>query len=431
MPELRQAELDSGRAWARAQDEHDPLRALRARFALPRGADGRELIYLCGHSLGPAPIDARAMIEAEIADWERLGVLGHEQARLPWIGYAEQLQPPLAELCGAERQEVVAMNSLSGNLHLLLASFYRPTGERRALLIEAGAFSSDRHVVAAQIAWHGLDPATELIELAPRPGEDWLRADDIERQIATLGPRLALVLWPGVQYRSGQAFDLGRIVRAAHAAGARAGFDLAHAIGNVPLALHDHDADFAAWCSYKYLNGGPGAVGGAFVHRRHFADAAIPRLAGWWGHDPGTRFEMRPEFDPAAGAAGWAISNPPIFSTAPLRASLPLFIEAGMPALRRKSVALTTYLESLIRQLAADELAVITPADPAQRGCQLSLRIRAGAHRGRAVFDALRRDGVVCDWREPDVIRLAPAPLYNGFEDVLSAASRLSEIVHA
>src|ERR1700693_4469681 len=423
--------MTAQRTWARAQDERDPLRALRARFLLPRGADGRELIYLCGHSLGPISIAARAMIEAEIEDWERLGVLGHEQARSPWIGYAEQLQVQLAELCGAERQEVVAMNSLSVNLHLMLAGFYRPTGQRRALLIEAGAFSSDRHVVAAQVAWPGLDLATELIELAPRAGEDWLRIEDIERRIATLGSRLALALWPGVQYRSGQAFDLARIARAAHAAGARAGFDLAHAIGNLPLALHDDDADFAVWCGYKPLTGAPGAVGVAFVHRRHFADAALPRLPGWWGHDPATRFEMRPEFNAAAGAAGWAVSNPPIFSTAPLRASLPLFIEAGMPALRRKSVALTAYLESLLRDIAADELTVITPADPAQRGCQLSLRIRAGAQRGRAVFAALSRSGVVCDWREPDLIRLAPAPLYNGFEDVLSAASRLSESVHA
>jgi len=431
MPALSHADLERGQAWAREQDQRDPLRAWRARFALPRGADNRELIYFCGHSLGPAPINARAMIDAEIADWERLGVLGHAQARTPWIGYAEQLQPQLALLCGAGRDEVVAMNSLSVNLHLLLASFYRPSGQRRALLIEAGAFSSDRHVVAAQIAWHGLDPVSELIELAPRRGEEWLRAEDIERQIAALGPRLALLLWPGVQYRNGQAFDLARIVRAGHAAGAVVGFDLAHAIGNVPLTLHDDQADFAAWCSYKYLNGGPGAVGGAFVHQRHFAEPVLPRLAGWWGHEAATRFEMRAEFAAAAGASGWAVSNPPIFSSAPLRASLPLLIQAGMPALRRKSVALTAYLESLLQQLAADQLAVITPADPAQRGCQLSLRLRAGADRGRGVFDALSRSGVLCDWREPDIIRMAPAPLYNSFEDVLNAASRLSGIVHA
>jgi kynureninase len=319
------------------------------------------------------------------------------------------------------------MNSLSVNLHLLLASFYRPNRQRSAILIEAGAFSSDHHVVAAQIAWHGLDPARELIELAPRPGEELLRSEDIEQRIAASGSGLALVLWPGVQYRTGQYFDLPRIIRAAHAAGAAVGLDLAHAIGNVPLALHDDGADFAAWCSYKYLNGGPGAIGGAFVHERHLQRTDLPRLTGWWGHEPATRFQMRAEFTAAAGAAGWAVSNPPIFSAAPLRASLPLFAEAGMQALRHKSLALTGYLESLVLQLSGAELAVVTPAEPAQRGSQLSLRVRAGAQRGRRVFQSLGQRGLVCDWREPDIIRLAPVPFYNGFEDVLRAAWQLSE----
>lgn len=423
----RQDEFESRRPWARAQDQTDPLSSLRSRFALPRGADGQPLLYLCGHSLGLAPIGARAMIDAEIEDWERLAVLGHEQARSPWIGYAEQLQPELARLSGALPLEVVAMNSLSVNLHLLLASFYRPNRQRSAILIEAGAFSSDHHVVAAQIAWHGLDPARELIELAPRPGEELLRSEDIEQRIAASGSGLALVLWPGVQYRTGQYFDLPRIIRAAHAAGAAVGLDLAHAIGNVPLALHDDGADFAAWCSYKYLNGGPGAIGGAFVHERHLQRTDLPRLTGWWGHEPATRFQMRAEFTAAAGAAGWAVSNPPIFSAAPLRASLPLFAEAGMQALRDKSLALTGYLESLVLQLSGAELAVVTPAEPAQRGSQLSLRVRAGAQRGRRVFQSLGQRGLVCDWREPDIIRLAPVPFYNGFEDVLRAAWQLSE----
>jgi kynureninase len=423
----RQDEFESRRPWARAQDQTDPLSSLRSRFALPRGADGQPLLYLSGHSLGLAPIGARAMIDAEIEDWERLAVLGHEQARSPWIGYAEQLQPELARLSGALPLEVVAMNSLSVNLHLLLASFYRPNRQRSAILIEAGAFSSDHHVVAAQIAWHGLDPARELIELAPRPGEELLRSEDIEQRIAASGSGLALVLWPGVQYRTGQYFDLPRIIRAAHAAGAAVGLDLAHAIGNVPLALHDDGADFAAWCSYKYLNGGPGAIGGAFVHERHLQRTDLPRLTGWWGHEPATRFQMRAEFTAAAGAAGWAVSNPPIFSAAPLRASLPLFAEAGMQALRHKSLALTGYLESLVLQLSGAELAVVTPAEPAQRGSQLSLRVRAGAQRGRRVFQSLGQRGLVCDWREPDIIRLAPVPFYNGFEDVLRAAWQLSE----
>jgi kynureninase len=424
-------------AWARSEDARDPLRSLQARFARPRDREGQPLLYLCGHSLGLAPLGARECITAEIADWERLGGLGHEEARSPWIGYAEQFQAPLAQLCGARAAEVVAMNSLSINLHLLLASFYRPAAERGAVLIEAGAFSSDRHVVTSQIAWHGLDPARELIELSPRPGEECLRMEDIERQIATLGARLALVLWPGVQYRTGQCFDLGRIARAAHAVGASAGFDLAHSIGNVPLRLHDEQADFAAWCSYKYLNGGPGAIGGAFVHARHLAREDMPRLNGWWGHEATSRFQMSPEFNAAAGAAAWAVSNPPIFSTAPLRASLPIFAEAGMPALRAKSLALTEYLQTLLLQLAHEQLAVITPSAPAARGCQLSVRLRAGAADvagatgtvGRQVFDALRRSGVVCDWREPDVIRLAPVPLYNGFEEVWQAAHRLAAIL--
>ena len=423
------ADAERERSRARAEDQHDPLRALRSRFALPTAPDGTPAVYLCGHSLGLAPRAARAAIEAEIEDWERLAVHGHDAARSPWIDYAGQLQLPLAELCGAQATEVVAMNSLSVNLHLLLASFYRPGNGRAAVLIEAGAFSSDRHIVASQIRWHGLDPASELIELAPRPDEESLRHEDIERRIAELGARLALVLWPGVQYRTGQCFDLARIARAAHAAGAAAGFDLAHSIGNVPLSLHDAGADFAAWCSYKYLNGGPGAIGGAFVHERHLARTDLPRLAGWWGHDPVTRFRMRPEFTPAAGAAGWAVSNTPIFSTAPLRASLPLFAEAGMAALRRKSLALTDYFESQLRRLAGDALAVITPPGHEQRGCQLSVRVRAGCAEGRRVFAALGRSGVICDWREPDVIRFAPVPLYNGFEDAFNAASRLADLL--
>jgi kynureninase len=427
MPPAVHAAFESHLPWARAQDQSDALACLRQRFALPCAADGRPLVYLCGHSLGPAPLGARALVDAEIEDWERLGVLGHEHARSAWIGYAEQLQSPLALLSGALPQEVIAMNSLSVNLHLLLASFYRPNATRSAILIEAGAFSSDRHVVASQIAWHGLDPRRELIELAPRPGEAVLRAEDIEQRIASSGPALALVLWPGVQFRTGQSFDLQRIVRAAHAAGATVGLDLAHAIGNVPLALHDHDADFAVWCSYKYLNGGPGAIGGAFVHERHHRRSDLPRLTGWWGHEAATRFQMRPEFAAAAGAAGWAVSNPPILSAAPLRAALPLFAQAGMQALRSKSLALTDYLESLLLQLAGAELEIITPSERAQRGCQLSLRVRAGAQLGRRVFQALGRCGVLCDWREPDLMRLAPAPLYNSFEDVLRAACQLTE----
>jgi kynureninase len=321
------------------------------------------------------------------------------------------------------------MNSLTVNLHLLLASFYRPSGQRRAILLEAGAFSSDRHALASHIRWHGFDPELELIEIAPRGGEDLIRIEDLEAHIAAHAARLALVLWPGVQYRTGQLFDLARITRAAHAAQACAGYDLAHAIGNVPLALHADDADFAVWCSYKYLNAGPGAIGGAFVHQRHLQRSDLPRLTGWWGHDPGTRFEMSPQFAAASGAAAWAISNPPILSAAPLRAALPLFAEAGITALRRKSVALTGYMASLLAELAGARIAIVTPTDPAQRGCQLSLRLASASGAGLALFQALSARGVVCDWREPDIIRVAPVPLYNGYEDVLRAVCALCDLL--
>lgn len=414
---------------ARSRDEVDELAPLRAQFAIPHDADGRELLYFCGHSLGLAPREARRIISSEIDHWEQLAVEAHEQADPSWIGYAETLQQPLAQLTGAQPQEVVAMNSLSVNLHLLLASFYRPAAARRSILIEAGAFPSDRHVVASQIGWHGGRADTDLIELAPRDGEDLIRIEDLEARIEHEGARLAVVLWPGVQYLTGQRFDLARVTRAAHAVGAVAGFDLAHSIGNVPLTLHADQADFAVWCSYKYLNAGPGAVGGAYVHERHLHRKDLPRLTGWWGHHPQTRFQMPPAFQPAAGVAAWAISNPPIFSTAPLRASLPLFVKAGIHALRAKSIALTSYLEASITELAGDHLQVVTSADPQQRGCQLSLRLKRGAEHGRQVFQALSARGIVSDWREPDIIRLAPVPLYNSFEDVLRGAWNLAEIL--
>jgi kynureninase len=414
------AAFEDSREFARAADAADPLRELRARFALPADASGAPLAYLCGHSLGLAPRAARTRVLEELEDWERLGVHGHEQARRPWIGYAETLRADLALLAGARPDEVVAMNSLSVNLHLLLAGFYRPAGGRDAILIEAGAFPSDRHVVVSQIRWHGLDPRRCLIELAPRPGADVLDPADIEAALQRDAARIALVLWPGVQYRTGQAFDLARVVRAAHAAGAVAGFDLAHAIGNLPLNLHADGADFAAWCSYKYLNGGPGAIGGAFIHARH---AALPHLEGWWGHEAATRFQMPDEFVPGGGAAGWQISNPPVLSAAPLATALAIFRAAGVAALRAKSLRLTGWLEFLLRRRCAAQLEFITPAE---RGCQLSLRLRSRTH-ARTAFAALAPRGIVADWREPDVIRLAPVPLYNQFEDVWRAAAALAE----
>ena len=408
--------------FARRLDEADPLRALRERFALPRGGRAEPLVYLCGHSLGLMPLAARDLVLEELTDWAQLGVLGHEHAHRPWIPYHENLRDGLAHLTGARPSEVVAMNSLTVNLHLLLAAFYRPSGARCRILIEAGAFSSDRHAVASQIVWRGLEPREALVELAPPAGADTIPEESIESYLEEHGAEVALVLWPGVQYRTGQAFDLPRIARAAHRAGCVAGFDLAHSIGNLPHALHDIGADFAVWCSYKYLNAGPGAVGGCFIHEKH----ERPHLAGWWGHEAATRFQMRPEFHPAAGAAGWQVSNPPILSAAPLIASLALFEQAGLQRLRQKSVALTGYLEYLLDRLTPD-VEILTPRAADSRGCQLSVRITGPRGRGQRVFDALTALDVIGDWREPDTIRLAPIPLYNTLTDVFHGAQALAQ----
>ena len=424
-------------AQARARDGADPLRGFRERFALPLDERGAPLVYLCGHSLGLQPLAARALVTEELDAWAQRAVEGHEHGGRPWVPYHQNLAAGLAELAGADPSEVVAMNSLTVNLHLMLASFYRPRGKRTRILIEAGAFSSDRHAVASQIAWHGLDPEKTLIELAPAAGSDLIEPAALEASIARHASEIALVLWPGVQFRTGQSFELARIARAAHAAGAIAGFDLAHSMGNTPLALHEDGADFAVWCSYKYLNGGPGAIGGCFVHERHSRaqprtshGGGLPgaRLAGWWGHEEDTRFRMEPEFRAAQGADAWQVSNPPILAAAPLVASLMVFTAAGMERLREKSVALTGFMDELLRPL-APRLTIITPRDSAARGCQLSIRIAGGAGPGRRVFEGLRASGVVCDWRSPDVIRVAPVPLYNRFEDVQRFAARLAEVL--
>jgi kynureninase len=403
-------------ARARALDAADRLAPLRDRFLLPPDAQGKPQVYLCGHSLGLQPTDTRRYIDEVLEDWARLGVEGHHEGRRPWIPYAEALQDGFARLAGAQPLEVVGMNSLTVNLHLLMASFYRPQGKRTAIVVEEGAFSSDRHAVVSQIQWHGLDPATALIEIAPPAGEDLVDEAQLEALLAERGAEVALVLWPGVQYRTGQAFDLGRIAEAARRAGAACGFDLAHGMGNTPLALHDSGADFAVWCGYKYLNGGPGALAGAFVHARH-ATAALPRFAGWWGHDPASRFRMEPGFIAAPGAAGWQLSNPPILSTAPLLASLALFDAAGTAALQAKSRALTAFLDAALRERLAQAIEIVTPASPDARGCQLSLRVRAGRDTGLRVHRELAAQGILTDWREPDILRAAPVPLYNRFED--------------
>jgi kynureninase len=413
------------REHALALDAADPLRDWRTRFVLPRGDDGGTLVYLCGHSLGAQPVLAERYVAECMEDWRRLAVEGHFTGRKPWMPYHERLAPALARLVGAGEQEVVAMNTLTVNLHLMLVSFYRPQGTRTALLIEQGAFPSDRHAAESQVRFHGLDPARDLIELAPRDGEALLRTADIVGAIEREGARIATVLLPGMQYLTGQRLDLAAITRAGHAQGCTVGFDLAHAIGNVEVALHDSGADFAVWCHYKYLNSGPGAIGGAYVHARHARNGDLPRFAGWWGHDKATRFLMGPEFRPIEGAEGWQLSNPPILAMAPIMASLEHFESVGMAALRRKSVALTRYLEALIQRQLARQVSILTPADPAERGAALSLRLHVARDHARAVFDGLRRRGIVPDWREPDVIRVAPVPFYNSFEDAWRFADAL------
>jgi kynureninase len=410
--------------YARHLDAADALAGLRERFELPRDAQGKPLTYLCGHSLGLMPHAARRLVTEELDDWGALGVLGHESARRPWIPYHENLAAGLAELAGATRHEVIAMNSLTINLHLMLAAFYRPRGKRKKILIEAGAFPSDRHAVVSQLEWHGIDPQHALIELAPAAREDLVSEEEVEGTLKQLGSEIALVLWPGVQYRTGQLFDISRIARAAHRARCLIGFDLAHAIGNTELALSGSNADFAVWCNYKYLNAGPGSIGGCFIHERHLAAPGREHLAGWWGEDAATRFLMRPQFHPAPGASGWQVSNPSVLSAAPLIASLAIFAEARMPRLRAKSIMLTGFLEFLLERR-APAVRVITPRDPAERGCQLSLHIP----NGRPVYERLRAAGFIGDWREPDTLRVAPVPLYNRFEDVWAFSEYLAQLL--
>lgn len=414
--ELPAAIDPAGLEFARAQDRADPLARFRDEFHIPRTGEGREEVYLSGHSLGLMPRRAEALVLEELAKWKRLGVRGHFGSEHPWMSYHELLTEPCAALVGAMAHEVAVMGSLTGNLHLMMVSFYRPSYARHKILIEDRAFPSDRYAVVSQLRFHGFDPAASLLVARPRTGEPCLRLEDLAATIDREGESLALILLPGVQYYSGEVLDMAELTRLGHAKGAAVGFDLAHAAGNLPLSLHDSGCDFACWCSYKYLNGGPGAVAGLFVHERHARRLDVPRFAGWWGHDKKTRFDMGPEFRPIDGAEGWQQSNPPILSLAALRAALQIFTEAGgMAPLRQKSERLTGFLETLLAGHAR-HLEILTPCQPARRGCQLSLRFRAAA--GRDVFEHITAAGITCDWREPDVIRVAPVPLYNRFEDV-------------
>jgi kynureninase len=415
-------QFQPGEDFAVAMDAHDPLKEFRQQFLLPKIA-GDDCVYLCGHSLGLQPKAAAAYIEQELKDWAGLGVEGHFQARNPWMPYHRLLTEQTAELVGAKPLEVVVMNSLTVNLHLMMVSFYRPTRARHKIVVERGAFPSDRYAVDSQIRFHGFDPVTTLIELAPRSGENCLRDEDIESLIERAGDEIALIMLGGVNYGTGQAFDMERITRLGHARGCPVGFDLAHAAGNLYLKLHEWGPDFAVWCSYKYLNGGPGCVAGCFVHERHARAWDLPRFAGWWGHDEQSRFEMGPNFQPMSGADGWQLSNPSIVSLAALRSSMDIFHEAGMERLRAKSLSLTAYLEFLLDQKASPNFSIVTPRDKERRGAQLSIRISQG---GRSFCERLTKEGVVGDWREPDTYRVAPVPLYNSYREVFRFVRRFT-----
>jgi kynureninase len=405
-------------SFAKQLDTEDPLHAFRNKFYLPLGKDGKALIYFAGNSLGLMPKTTRAIVEEELDNWAKLGVDAHHATGTPWYTYQEAVREPTARLVGAKPLEVICMNSLTVNLHLMMATFYQPTKSRFKLLMEEPAFPSDTYAIKTQIAHHGLDPKDTLILARPRKGEFTIQTEDIVDLIEKHSDQLAVVMFAGVNFFTGQLFDIGRITAAAQKRGIVVGFDLAHAVGNVSLTLHDWNVDFAVWCSYKYLNAGPGAIAGAYVHERHATNTKLPRLAGWFGNDPTTRFRLHlePEFIPVASADGWQISNPPIFSMAPLRASLAIFDDAGgMKELRAKSVRLTSYLEFLLAEIGSKKFTVITPRDPNARGCQLS--ILAHEH-PKELFKELEAAGVKCDFREPNVIRVAPTPLYNTFHEV-------------
>ena len=422
-------QYESTLEFARGQDAADPLRKYREQFHFP-SLGTPELVYFTGHSLGLQPKNVRAAVELELDEWAKYGVEGHFHSTNPWYSYHELLTPAMAGIVGAQPSEVVCMNSLTTNIHLLFVSFYRPDKQRYKIISEARMFPSDRYLLETQAQFHGFDPDDAIIEVAPREGEWLIREEDILQAIETHADELALVFFGGVNFFTGQLFNMPRLTAAAHAAGAVAGFDLAHAAGNVPLSLHEWDVDFAAWCSYKYLNSSPGNVGGIFVHEKHGRNFELPRFGGWWGHDKNTRFEMKSGFQPMEGAEGWQLSNAPILGMSAMKASLEVFADVGMRALREKSERLTGYLEYTIDALAEEfpdaRISIITPRDPEQRGCQVSINI---AGRERKLFDDMIAAGLIADFREPCIIRIAPVPLYNSFEDVHTFGRVMRELL--
>ena len=412
--------------FAKNLDAQDELSHFRYEFLIPQH-NRKDTIYLCGNSLGLQPKSAEKYLNAQLGTWKNLAVEGWFQGDDPWLQFHHQLKQPLANLTGAKSDEITVMNSLTVNLHLLLVSFYNPNSKRYKILMEGGAFPSDQYAVESQVHYHGFEPENAIIEIFPREGELTLRTEDILSTIEQNGDELALVLFAGVNYYTGQVFDMAAIAEAGHKAGAFVGFDLAHAAGNVPLQLHDWGADFACWCSYKYMNSGPGGISGIFVHEKHFNSPQLKRFAGWWGYRPDKRFLMAPGFKAAQGAEGWQVSTSPILLMAVHKAALDIFERAGgLEKLRAKSILLTGYLEYLIQEInqkhGKELFTIITPSDPNDRGCQLSIVCKRD---GKATFNYLAENGVIGDWREPDVIRLSPVPLYNSFKDVYEAAMHL------
>ncbi|HMQ06066.1 MAG TPA: kynureninase [Saprospiraceae bacterium] len=404
-----------GQEYAFQMDLEDPLRAFKDRFHCPKHVDNKDIIYFCGNSLGLQPSHVMEPILEVMESWKTRAVEGHFTGQRPWMYYCDQINPVMARLVGAKTAEVHVMNTLTVNLHLMLVSFYRPSKSRFKILIDYSPFPSDRYALVSQIQFHGFDPKEALIELQPDDNTSIIRLEQIQNVLDKNGDEIALVMMGGVNYYSGQLYPLGEITRFAHEKGCVVGFDLAHAAGNVTLTLHEDGPDFAIWCTYKYLNAGPGNLSGCFVHERHHQDVSIPRFAGWWGYEKKTRFLMKDDFVPEQNTEGWTLSNPPILSLACILASMEIFADAGMDNLRKKSVALTGYLEYLIREIDHPSISIITPSSPDQRGCQLSLRIAQG---GKELFKRIRNQGVIGDWREPDVIRVAPVPLYNSFQEV-------------
>lgn len=416
-----------GLDYAKQQDQKDELAHFRNQFHIPKDKDGNDVIYMTGNSLGLQPKSTKAYINQELEDWANLGVEGHTEAKNPWLPYHEFLTESIAKVVGAKPIEVVVMNTLTANLHFMMVSFYKPTKTRYKILIESDAFPSDKYAVESQLRHHGFDDKEGLILWKPRKNEDLLRYEDLETILKEQGEEIALIMIGGVNYYTGQYFDLKRITELGHKHGCSVGFDCAHGAGNIELNLHDSGADFAVWCTYKYLNSGPGSLAGAFVHERHAYRKDLNRFTGWWSHNKQTRFNMRHEFDVLPGAEGWQLSNPPILSMAAIKASLDIFNEVDIKKLTEKSKKLTGYFEFLLKQLGEDTIKIITPTNPEERGCQLSIQV---INADKTLHKKLTEAGVISDWREPDVIRCAPVPLYNSFEDVYKLVEKLKAILN-